>query len=179
MGAFDFFLFVTAPDGRTVFFPFFPWGVCGRGYVVGSEADVARLRRLIAISYAICTGLIMPLVVLPRAIAGLVLLAIIASYYLIMRHVLRRLQPPAVQLTLRESMIMQARAHSQMALSLAVFASVAFVGLSAFVIFIDRSSWSVGAFAIVFFGLGGFSYVAVLIMQWTDIVRARREPAEP
>jgi len=38
--------FKTARDGRRLFFP---WGVWGRGYVVGSELDYERLRGQIKI----------------------------------------------------------------------------------------------------------------------------------
>ena len=47
--------FKTAEDGRKLFFP---WGVLGRGYVLASEQDDARLRRQLKVYMMVSLALI-------------------------------------------------------------------------------------------------------------------------
>lgn len=160
-GFYDSFVFVTAPDGRRLCFPFFPCAIFGRAYVI-SDGDVARLRRLIATSTAILLAATIPTAMLPPEIAGFVILAVGVSYYAFMRFLLRGLNPRPVRLTLRESMIAQAHAHDLASLFVGMVGSFGFfVGGGVFIF--DRA-WPIAAATIVFGGLCGASYTAIFIV---------------
>ena len=163
-GFYDSFVFVKAPDGRRLCFPFFPCAIFGRAYVI-SDADVARLRRLIATCTAICFVAAIPTTMLPPRIAGLVMLAVAVCYYATLRYLLSRPQPPPVRLTLRESMVAQARAHDLASLVVGMFGSFGFfVGSGIFIM--DRTTWPVAAAVIAFGCLCGASYTVIFVVWW-------------
>jgi hypothetical protein len=84
--------FRTAPEGLKVFYP---WGrLCKRGYVVGSERDYNRLRRLINL-WMIIAGVSLALASRRLGyLAGCATLVFWSAFYFFwMRHVVRRLQP--------------------------------------------------------------------------------------
>jgi hypothetical protein len=164
MGSFDSFLFVTTPDGRTVYFPFFP--ICWRGYVIGSNAELVRVRLLSALLMPFCMPTVFLLAALPRGIAGLAMLALTVFYLVWMRWVLHGLNQPPVRLTRRESAIVQVRAHGQNALAGRMFGSIGFVGLGALLILIDHNNWPIAAVTILVFGVCGVSYAALLVARW-------------
>lgn len=174
-GFYDSFVFVTAPDGRRLCFPFFPCAIFGRAYVI-SDADVARLRRLIATSTAILLGAAIPATMLPPEIAGFVMLAVGVSYYAWMSYRLRGLEPSPARLTLRESMIAQARAHDLASLFVGMVGSFGFfVGGGVFII--DRA-WPVAAVTIAFGGLCGASYTAIFVVWcWVALPERWRRDA--
>lgn len=174
-GFYDSFVFVKAPDGRRLCFPFFPCAIFGRAYVI-SDADVARLRRLIATSSVICFAAAFPATMLPPGIAGLVILAVGVCYYAWMRYQLSRLQPPPAKLRVRESMVAQARAHDLASLVVGMFGSFGFfVGGGVFIM--DRT-WPVAVAMIAFGCLCGAAYTAILVVWcWLTLSeRWRRDP---
>jgi hypothetical protein len=106
--------------------------------VIGSNADVAPLRKLIATYTFICLGAIIPVAKLPPAIQRLLMLALIVPYYALTRYLLRCLQPPPARLALRESMIAQARASDLAYLALGIFLSIGFCILGTLLMLFDR-----------------------------------------
>jgi hypothetical protein len=125
MGYFDALvrnLFMTAPDGRRVFFP---WGVVGRAYVIGSESDYERLRRQIKISLIVAPVLvIISGLALSRSLFGLAAVALIALIVAWMLYLLRDLASPAERLSLQEPVTLQARGRSPESLRRGIIGSL-------------------------------------------------------
>src|SRR3954470_22868321 len=101
--------FKTTKDGRRLFFP---WGVLGSGYSIGSEQDYQRLRQqvkaymVVTLVAVIASGMYEPYR------APLAAAALLVCFYLgWMWRVLPRLRRSDEKLSLQESMTAQARAH--------------------------------------------------------------------
>src|SRR3954464_5190392 len=102
--------FKTAPDGRKLFFP---WGVLGRGYTIGSEQDFKRLRRQVKAYTIVSLVLIVGVTALQAYVGAVVIGALLIAFYLgWMRYLLHGLHPSDERLSLQDSMTSQARAHS-------------------------------------------------------------------
>jgi hypothetical protein len=163
------FVFVTAPEGRTVFYPFLPWP---RGYVIGSDADLPGLRRLIATSGAILVALFIPAIQLEHlanlgpGIAALAVFAVIVPYYALLRHLLRGLQRSSIRLTLWESVIALARVNGEKSLAIRMLGSIAFAASAVPLVLIDRSNWPVAMLMILLFGAAAVFYAVILFAQW-------------
>ena len=116
--------FKTTADGRRLFFP---WGLWGRGYVIGSEHDYEQLRRQITIYNIVVMVLIIGTLTWLGFVAGLVIGAALIVFYLAWsQYLLRGLQPSDETLSLGESMTSQARTLSPALLWIGELASIAF-----------------------------------------------------
>jgi hypothetical protein len=160
--------FKTARDGRR---SFFPWGVLGRGYVIGLEPDYERLRYVIKAYIIVAMALIISSLALLGYLAGLVVGALIVFYAAWTRYLLRGLQPSEERLSLQESMNSQARAQSPSLLWIGEIASIVFVATGILILVFNPGDWLIGTASIVFFGL-----CAVFIMYM--LVLRRRGPSE-
>src|SRR5215510_5145810 len=105
--------FKTTPDGQRLFFP---CGVLGRGYVIGSEREYERLRGQVKIFIIVGIAAAIGILALRRyvGLAGLVAIAALfvfhATFYVSwVLYLLRGRQPSHERLSLRESMATQAR----------------------------------------------------------------------
>ena len=122
--------FKTTPDGRRLFFP---WGAMGRGYEIGPGQDYETLRRRIKLWTIVGLVLILVALQLLGFLAGFIVSAAMIAFYCgWMRYVLRGLRPSAERLTVRESMITQARAQSPVLLWTFLIVSIAFVARQRF-----------------------------------------------
>jgi hypothetical protein len=101
--------FVTTSDGRNFFFP---WGPCGRGYVIRSDRGYARLNTWALVFVALAMPFVYSSVRMSR-LHVLELMITLWVFYLVGTQVLlRSMKPPAVPLSLRESFVIQARSHN-------------------------------------------------------------------
>ena len=155
--------FKTTPDGRRLFFP---WGALGRGYEIGPEQDYETLRRRIKLWTIV--GLVLILVALPLLgfLAGFIVSAAMIAFYCVwMRYVLRSLRPSAERLTIRESMITQARAQSPVLLWTFLIVSIAFVLASVFILIVTPDKWPVAIAGMVFFGACAAVFAFMLVQR--------------
>jgi hypothetical protein len=156
--------FKTTRDGRRLFFP---WGVCGRGYVIGSELDYERLRGQIKIFFIVVMALMLGAVALQRYLAALLVLAALYLFYLAWtRYLLQGLQPSDERLSLRESMTSQAREQSPILLWVAEIGSIVLVAASILIFAFDPGNWLVATAGLVFFGLCAASITFMLVLRW-------------
>jgi hypothetical protein len=154
--------FKTAADGRKLFFP---WGVLGRGYLLGSEHDYEQLRRRLKIHTILALVVIIGSAALQIPLAAIVTTALLIAYYFTwVSFRLRSLQPSDERLSWRESMTSQALAHSAVVLWSLEIASLAFVGIGVFVLVIEPDKWPRALASVAFFGLCAavFAYMLVL-----------------
>jgi len=155
--------FKTTPDGQRLFFPL---GAMGRGYVLETEADYERLRRLIKIS--IIVGMV---VTIGPIACGANLLGIAAAvvwctlYAAWMALRLRGMQASTERLTVRESMTTQARAHSTIFLWFGAIGALLFVAAGGFILIVDPRQWLVACGGILFFGFCGFVFARMISLQ--------------
>jgi hypothetical protein len=167
--------FKTTLDGHRLFFP---WGVLGRGYVIGSEPEYKRLRGhvkiylIIGIAGAIPAGLAAAKGVLTTRdyLAGFVVAAAwgllcIVFYIAWLRYLLRGLQPSDEKLSLRESMATQAREQSLMLLWVAEIGSIGFVAASIFIFVFDPGKWLAATGGILFFSFCAVCIAFMLFMR--------------
>ena len=134
--------FKTTPDGRRLFFP---WGALGRGYEIGPEQDYETLRRRIKLWTIVGLVLILAASQVLGFLAGFIAAAaMIAFYFGWMRYVLRSLRPSAERLTVRESMIAQARAQSPRRCGHLLILSIAFVVASVFILIVHPCQMASG-----------------------------------
>jgi hypothetical protein len=172
--------FKTTSDGRRLFFP---WGLWGRGYVIGSEPEYNQLWRrvktyLVAavgtlIVNSIAAGVVAGVPALQVYPAGLVVATVatvlgvfyIAFYIAWVPYLIRGLQPSPERLTLRDSVANQAREHSTMMLWTMEFVSIGVVGGGMFLLVSRPAMWPVATAGIVFFGLGAALFARMLIVR--------------
>jgi len=155
--------FKTTQDGRRLFFP---WGVCGRGYVIGSELDYERLRGRIKIFLIVGMALMLGTVALHTYLVGLLVLAALYVFYLAWtRYLLHGLQPSDERLSLRERMTSQAREQSQILLWVAEICSIVLVAASIFIFAFDPDKWLVATAGLVLFGLCSASITSMLVLR--------------
>jgi hypothetical protein len=175
MGYFDAlarYSLTTAPDGRRLFFP---WGVMGRGYVIGSELDYERLRRQTKISLIVAFALVFisPLAIsklaLPRYLFGFMVAAEAVAMGAWMQYLLRGLASPAERLSRQESVTLQARGRSPASLRWPMIGSIAFVALGVILLAIDpAANWLLATVTIIFFGLCAVvSMFMLVVRQWS------------
>src|SRR5262245_19037708 len=165
--------FKTTPEGHRLFFP---WGVLGRGYIIGSEPEYKRLRRQVKIYLIIgmvgMVGMGIGFIALREPLAGLAAAAAwgaccIAFYFAWVPYLLRRLQPSDERLSLRESMVTQAREHSLIFLWAAEIGSIGFVAASAFIFAFNPGNWLMAIVGILFFGFCAASFALMLVQRRT------------
>lgn len=155
--------FKTTPDGRRLFFP---WGVLGRGYVVGSELDYERLRGQIKIFVIAGMALMLGTVALQRFLAGLLVLAALYVFYLAWtRYLVRGLQQSDERLSLLESMNLQAREQSPILLWVAGIGSIVLVAASVLIFALDPDNWLAVTAGLVVFGLCAASTAFMLTLR--------------
>jgi hypothetical protein len=188
--------FKTAQDGRKVFFP---WGILGRGYTIGSEQDFKQLRRQIKIYLVACLILLLPPALLLGQLAGfdfvdftsaailfagystVVCAFLLVFYALWVRYPLRRMRPSEERLS-RQDVISRARALSATRdktflgaawLWLREIAVLALVGSSILILLVGSSDKQVTLAALLFSAAGAIRY-SVMLFQ-----RLRREMTNP
>jgi hypothetical protein len=125
--------FVKTSDGRNFFFP---WGLCGRGYVIRSDRGYARLNTWVLVFIALAMPFVYPIVWMSVLHAVELMIAVWMFYLVGTQVLLRSMNPPAVRLSLRESFVIQARSHN----------SDFFLGIT----FLVGTVLSGGLFALVF-----------------------------
>jgi hypothetical protein len=155
--------FKTTPDGRRLFFP---WGALGRGYEIGPEQDYETLRRRIKLWTIVGLVLILVACQVLGFLAGFVVTAAMIAFYCgWMRYVLPSLRPSAERLTIRESMITQARAQSPVLLWTFLIVSIAFVLASLFILVAALDKWPVAIAGMVFFGAAAVIFGFMLVQR--------------
>ncbi len=164
--------FQTGRDGRTLFYP---WGALGRGYVVASEKDEARLRRQINIYMGVMLGLLLALGMANRyAMAGVVAVLTVVFYYVWSRYYLTRgLQPTDERMRLREAMTAQAMSYSWAALWALELLFLLFTGMCAFVLVIEPADWLISGAGIAMFA------PLAMFMAWMLMLRHEGMAAHP
>lgn len=125
--------FVRTSDGCNFFFP---WGLCGRGYVIRSDRGYARLNTWIVVFIALTMSFVYPIASMSGLHVVELMMAVWAFYLVGTQVLLRSMNPPAVRLSLRESFVIQARSHN----------SDFFLGMT----FLVGTVLSGGLFALVF-----------------------------
>ncbi len=172
MGYFDFLTssyFKTAPDGRKLFFP---WGVLGRGYAIGSEQDYLRLHQQIKIYMIVSLVLVLGSASLEGDLVGLAVATLLIGFYAVWsQYLLRRRQRSDERLSLQEAMASRARLLSPVVLWLVEIGALAFVGAGVLIFIVDPRNRLIALVAIVFFGLWR-PWVAHMI-----VLRRRASPA--
>jgi hypothetical protein len=155
--------FKTAPDGRRLFFPY---GVLGRGYVLGSEQEYERLRWQIKI-FTIVTLVLILAAAGMRAfwVAGVVTALLIAFYLVWVRFLLRGLQPTDERLSLEESMTSQARTHNVAMLWAMEILSLLFVAGGVLMLALDPGNWLLALASIGFFGACAVAFARMLVLR--------------
>lgn len=155
--------FKTGEDGRKLFFP---WGVFGGGYVIGSEQDYERLRRQVK-SYMIVS---MVMIIGFGAFGGPLfsissLIPLLGFYLIWMIYLLPRLRPSNETLSLQESMSSQARTHNKVVLWVLEIGSLAFVATGIAMLIFDPGSRLVALASIAFFGLCAAKATHLLVLR--------------
>jgi predicted lysophospholipase L1 biosynthesis ABC-type transport system permease subunit len=155
--------FKTAQDGRKLFFP---WGMWGRGYVIPSEQDDARLRRQMKAFTVISLALIVGVVSVQTWPWILALCALIVVFQLFWtRHLARGLQPSSERLSMTESITAQARAHGPVGLWVLEIASLVFVAGGLIILIADPDNWMIALGTIAFFGLCAAVFATMLALR--------------
>ncbi|MGZ5841062.1 MAG: hypothetical protein ACXWJ8_03900 [Xanthobacteraceae bacterium] len=155
--------FKTADDGRKLFFP---WGTLGRGYILGSDEDDARLRGQIKIFMIAALGLIVVSGALQSYLASAVVTPVLVGFYAVwMAYLLRGLQPSDERMSWRESLTSQALTHGAVALWSLEIGSLAFVVIGAFIFVFDPANWLTGIASMIFFGLCAAVFAAMLAVR--------------
>ena len=156
--------FKTTREGSRLFFP---WGVWGRGYVVGSELDYERLRGQIKIFVIAGMALMLGAVALQRFLAGLLVLAALYVFYLVWtRYLVHGLQQSDERLSVRESMNSQAKEQSPILLWVAEIGSIVLVAASLLIFALDPDKWLVATAGLVVFGLCAAATTFMLVLRW-------------
>src|SRR5690348_12551363 len=99
--------FKRGPDGETFFYP---WGPCGKGYVVSTEAHADAIRSFVRTYFRLALPSAIALVILTGAtlrpqlaiVAAFVVLAVLI-YWLEVRTLTSHLQSTQTRLTIREA----------------------------------------------------------------------------
>jgi hypothetical protein len=158
--------FKTTEDGARLFFP---WGVLGRGYLVGSEEHYERLRKQVKTYLVVSLLLVIAAptffrgydLIIPSALAGISM----AFYFAWMCFLLPRLGAADEALTLKDSMTSQARAHGPVVLWLLTIGSLVFVAGGLLMFFVQPGSRMVALAATLFFGLCAAMSIRMLILR--------------
>jgi hypothetical protein len=170
MGYFDALTsrFKTAEDGRKLFFP---WGVPGRGYCLGSDRDCERLRRALKTEAIFALLVIIGSAALQIPLEAIVVTVLLtAPYFVWVSYRLHGLQP-SERLSGRESMTYQSLAHSAVVLWLLEIGSLAFVGIGGFIFVFDPVNWLTGIGSMLFFGLCAAVCAFMLVVRSRQAVR--------
>jgi hypothetical protein len=142
--------FKTARDGRRFFFP---WGVLGSGYAIGSEQGYLRLRQQVKAYMVATLVLVIASSIYAPYLAPLFTGVLLIGFYVTwMWRVLPSLQRSDEKLSLKESMTSQAHAHGALVLwLLEIVAILLFVASVAMLVF-DPGNRLTGFACSVFFG---------------------------
>lgn len=162
--------FKTTEDGRRLFFP---WGVLGRGYLVGSEDDYGRLRKQVK-TYMVVSLLL--IIVAPNlfreynvgvsvALTG----ACLVFYLAWMGILLPRLNAADEGLSLKESMTSQARAHGPIVLWLLTIVSLVLVAGGLLMFVAEPGSRLVALASILFFGFCAAMFIRMLLLRRSSV----------
>lgn len=171
--------FRTTPGGSRLFFP---WGVLGRGYIIGSESEYKRLRSQIktylvagmtVITVAGLGGITLQEYLVGFGAAAVWVVFYTAFYVAWLPYLLRNLQPSPEKLSLQESVALQAREQSLVLLWLVEIASIGFVAGGIFIIVVDPRQWLTAIGGILFFGFGA-GWMAIMLTTRRRTSQGRR-----
>jgi hypothetical protein len=155
--------FRTTDDGQRLFFP---WGSLRGGYVVASEADYERLRRLVKAYLVVALVLIIGLMSARAYLLGFAAAAAWCALYIAWATwTVRGLQRSNETLTLREATAVHARAHSALFLWAALIVSLGFVASGVFVLAVDPGQWLIAASSILFFGFCVVRFLQMITLR--------------
>lgn len=157
--------FKTTADGRQLYFP---WGYWGKGYLIASEADNARVRGWRKIFVLVACVLIVAALIFqnrnsftPYSIA----IGYIAAYAVWTRFAVAGLAPTQEKMSAREIMATHPRLYSPLLLWPLEIAALIFVLGGLAVLIMDPSDWPTALGAIVFFGLCAASFAYMLVVR--------------
>jgi hypothetical protein len=165
--------FKTTPNGHRLFFP---WGVLGRGYVIGSEPEYERLRAQVKKFIIVWVAFGIPAAIGALALrqyrypAGLVAIAVLLAFYAAfyiswVLYLVWGLQPSHESLSLRETMATQAREQNPMLLWVLEICSIVFVAGSLFILISNPGTWPTATGGAVFFGICAVCFAFMLVMR--------------
>lgn len=166
MGYFDALIgsaFKTTDDGRRFFYP---WGILGRGYAIGSDEEFRRLRRGLRVYYIVSLPLAIAAVVWGGFLVGVSILPILIIPYVVWARIqTRRLAQTNERLTLRESLTNQARTHSMVVLWSLEIGSLLFVLVGLLILVVDPGSWLIALGNIIFFAFCALAFARMLVVK--------------
>jgi hypothetical protein len=149
----------TMPDGRRMFFPYGNWG---RGYVIPTQEDEVRLRRLIGIYTIVALAVALG----AAAVSEFWLLAAAAGmvgfYLLWVRIVLDGMPRTEETISYKEVMKPHVRRHATVSQMVALVVCLCLVGLSVAIVVYDRSLAMGVLPTILLFGAGAAVYACLL-----------------
>lgn len=139
---------------------FFPWGALGRGYVVPSETEHARLLEILSRMTKVgMVGVILLVsLVRPRSLALLILPPTCLAHHLWVRRTTRGWPPTEERLSMRESFAAQAIAVGWPLLWALLLGSLLFVVAGIYLLIVRPDEWSTSVAAILFFGVCSAAY---------------------
>jgi hypothetical protein len=144
-------MFKTDSDGRLLFYP---WDVCGSGYVLSDDSKKEEVRKFVSLWYKISLPVLFGIGVGIGWIFALPLLPLVFFwYYFTTARLLRGLPTTSTRLTLRESYTSSAKSHTAASLRFLLALSIAFVLAGLLVLLVKREEWIIGLASILFFGL--------------------------
>jgi hypothetical protein len=144
-----------------------------RGYVVASEQDYERPQRQVKAFRMISLVLIFGAVILEEYFGAAFILAVLTIFYAAWtRYLLRDLQLSVESLSLRDSMISQARAHSTARLWVMEISALGFGGLCILLMVIDPSNWVILLGSAVLFGVCAILVSLLLILRRRAVTSA-------
>lgn len=153
----------TGKDGRRLFYP---WGAMGRGYVVPTEDEFEGLRRIARIGTAAFLVLVIASAALQMYLATLVIGAGFALFQVIWtRGLVRRLEPSAEKLSVRDTLSTQAFTHNIVTLWVLEFLSLGFVAAGIFLLVRDGANWPIALLSIALFAPGAGVFVFMLVLR--------------
>lgn len=162
--------FKTTEDGRRLFYP---WGVLGRGYLVGSEENYGRLRKQMKTYIVVSVVLI---IVAPSLFRGFnlgvsaALAGVCLAFYLTwMCILLPSLNATDEGLSLKESMTSQARAHGPIVLWLLTIVSLVLVAGGVLMFVAQPGSRLIALVPILFFGFCAALFIRMLLLRRTVV----------
>ena len=155
--------FKPAADGRMLYFP---WGIFGKGYVVPSQQEYARLHSQLKMYQCVSLIMIVALAATQSFIACIILaLVLVAGYSVWAVYRKRGFAPSDEKMSWGENMAMQAQLHGVRGLWVLEIIALVFVASGLLMLVIDPSQWLMALFSIGFFGACAVVFARMLRMR--------------
>lgn len=151
-----------ASDGRILFFPH---GALGRGFVIPSEEEHGKLRRVLKRYYVLVFALIIGAAMTGGLVGFIMAPIFIVAYELWARAVTKRLGRTHKPLTLRESFLVQARSYGGLNFWLREIGSLVFVISGVTILILQPARWPVALAAIVCFGFCAILFAGMILAR--------------